>query len=91
MVERQYENDILKERESIYGDPVDMHERIAMIWSGILDKHISAHDVALCMTGLKLARAKNDPSHTDSLIDAKGYAEIGQMIQKQHGMKEKRF
>ena len=79
---REYRNDILKEREELYGNPVIMHKRISKIWSGILGYVISANEVALCMIGLKLARSQSNPSHEDSLVDTKGYAEIAQLIQK---------
>lgn len=78
---QDYENDILKEREEVYGNPVAMHNRIAKIWSGILGYKISANEVALCMIGLKLARSQSNPAHEDSLVDVKGYAEIAQLIQ----------
>lgn len=77
----EYENDILKDREKSYGNPVVMHERIARIWSAILNSPVSAYEVALCMTGLKLARATKNASDPDSLIDAHGYTEIAQTIQ----------
>ena len=77
----EYTNDILKDREKSYGNPVDMHERIAKIWSGILNHHVTAYEVALCMTGLKLARSTKNAFDPDSLIDAQGYTEIAQKIQ----------
>ena len=77
----EYENDILKDREESYGDPIQMHTRIAQIWSAILNKPVTAYEVALCMTGLKLARATKNASDPDSLIDAHGYTEIAQTIQ----------
>lgn len=77
----EYENDILKDREKNYGDPIQMHTRIAKIWSAILNKPVTAYEVALCMTGLKLVRATKNASDPDSLIDAHGYAEIAQTIQ----------
>lgn len=77
----EYENDILKDREKSYGDPIEMHNRIAQIWSAILDKPVTAYEVALCMAGLKLARATKNASDPDSLIDAHGYTEIAQTIQ----------
>lgn len=76
----EFENDILKDREKQYGNPVEMHNRIAEIWSGILNHPVTGYEVALCMTGLKLARATKNASDPDSLIDAHGYAEIAQMI-----------
>lgn len=77
----EYENDILKDREKSYGNPIHMHNRIAQIWSAILNHPVSAYEVALCMTGLKLARATKNASDPDSLIDAHGYTEIAQTIQ----------
>lgn len=77
----EYENDILKDREKSYGDPIQMHNRIAQIWSAILNKPVTAYEVALCMAGLKLARATKNASDPDSLIDAHGYTEIAQTIQ----------
>lgn len=79
-IEHDFEYDILKDREKQYGNPVEMHERIAEIWSGILDHPVTGYEVALCMTGLKLARATKNPTDPDSLIDAHGYAEIAQMF-----------
>lgn len=76
-----FDNDILEERYATYGDPVEMHERIAKIWSGILHVNINANEVALCMMGMKLARSQNSPDHEDSLIDVAGYNEIAQLIQ----------
>lgn len=77
----EYENDILKDREKSYGNPIQMHNRIAKIWSALLNKPVTAYEVALCMAGLKLARATKNASDPDSLIDAHGYTEIAQTIQ----------
>lgn len=77
---QDFEYNILKDREKQYGNPVEMHERIAEIWSGILNHPVTGYEVALCMTGLKLARATKNPTDPDSLIDAHGYAEIAQMF-----------
>lgn len=84
----EYENDILNTREHQYGDPVEMHDRIASIWSGILGTEVSGYQVALCMAGLKLARATKNANDPDSLIDAHGYTEIAQMIQKDQQCEE---
>lgn len=72
---------LLKERGKIYGDAVATHVRIAEVWSGILDKPVTAHEVALCMIGLKLVRSQCSPDHLDSLDDTLGYAEIAKQIQ----------
>ena len=72
--------DILVTRGKQWGDPEITHERIALVWSGILDHRVSAHDVALCMAGLKMVRAANNPLEPDSYMDAKGYTDIAEMI-----------
>ena len=56
---------ILQEREKQWGDAVLTHSRIAQVWSGILGQDISAHQVALCMVGLKLVRAEINPDDPD--------------------------
>lgn len=71
---------ILVERGKQWGDPVYTHERIARVWSGILNFHVTAHDVALCMVALKLVRASVNPAEPDSYTDAKGYSDIAMMI-----------
>ena len=71
---------ILVERGKQWGDPVYTHERIARVWSGILNFQVSAHDVALCMVALKLVRASVNPTEPDSYTDAKGYADIAMII-----------
>jgi hypothetical protein len=72
---------LLAERGQQWGDAVTTHIRIAQIWSAILDTEVTAHQVALCMTGLKLVRASVNPDNPDSLDDAAGYVRIGQRIQ----------
>lgn len=67
---------ILKERGNDWGDAVETHVRIALAWSAILDRTISAHEVALCMAALKLVRASVNPTNEDSSLDGKGYLEI---------------
>ena len=60
------------ERERNYGTPADNFGRIAAGWSVILEKDVSAEQVALCMAWLKIARLVNGP-HEDSYIDAAAY------------------
>lgn len=71
---------LLEQRGRIYGDMVGTHARIAEVWSGILGRHVSAHQVALCMVGLKLVRADLSPDHLDSHDDMQGYARIARVI-----------
>ena len=43
-------------RANDYGDKVINHGNIAKLWSAYLDVPITGHDVAICMTLLKIAR-----------------------------------
>jgi len=66
----------LGDRNDAHGDPSTNHLRIAMIWSGILGKKVTASQVALCMAGVKLARASYNPKILDSYIDGAAYFAI---------------
>jgi hypothetical protein len=64
---------LTQDRGRIYGSPYTNHRRIAEIWSGILDMPITAHQVVLCMVGLKIARLVETPTHHDSVADSVAY------------------
>ena len=68
------------QRQHDYGDKYQNHENIARLWSAYLDYNISAHDVAICMLLVKVARLKHRPT-TDCYIDMAGYAAIAGEIQ----------
>jgi len=64
-----------------YGDKTFNHQNIASLWSAYLGTDISAHDVAICMLLVKVARLKN--MYTDDCyIDIAGYAGIAGEIDK---------
>jgi len=61
-------------RESQYGSAQENFTRIAALWSAYLgDADISAHDAAMMLALLKVARARANPQHMDSVIDGCGY------------------
>jgi hypothetical protein len=60
-----------------YGDPAVAFERIAQLWTAILERPITVHEVALCMAALKIARLVEAPQHDDSWVDLAGYAACG--------------
>ena len=66
---------VMGQRQYDYGDKYQNHENIAKLWSGYLDYKISAHDVAICMLLVKVARLKHRPTQ-DCYIDMAGYAAI---------------
>jgi hypothetical protein len=49
---------------------------IASLWSAYLETKITAHDVALMMTLLKLARTKAGKTSDDTYIDMAAYSAI---------------
>ena len=80
--------DLLKEareliggdRQTDYGDKLKNHQNIADFWSIFLKKKITAHDVAICMALVKVARLMNQHKK-DSYIDMAAYACIAGEIE----------
>jgi len=68
------------QRQKDYGSALDSFTRIGKIWSAILDIHVGAEQVALCLIGLKVARATQGWKR-DSIVDIAGYAGCMEMIQ----------
>ena len=64
-------------RAETYGTPEKNLGCIAELWSSYLSQTIQAHDVAILMALLKIARLKADPQVYDSWVDLAGYAAIG--------------
>ena len=64
------------DRENDYGDKVHNHNNIARLWSAYLDTEIKAHDVAIIMTLLKVARTKLGAVSEDTYIDMAAYSAI---------------
>ena len=71
---------LLEERGKSWGNASATHARIAQVWSGILDHPVTAGQVALCMTGLKLVRGSINPDDPDSFDDGQGYLSIAKDI-----------
>ena len=65
-----------KDREKDYGDKVKNHENIAKLWSAYKDTEITAHDVAIMMTLLKVARTKLGAVSEDTYVDMSAYGAI---------------
>ena len=69
------------DRHEDYGDKLKNHQNIAKLWSAYLDVKISAHDVAICMGLLKIARLKH-AHKKDSYLDLAAYAAIAGEIEE---------
>ena len=70
----------LANRGKSYGSMLENHQRIADIWSVVLEKKVTPEQVALCMAGVKMARLIQSPDHEDSWLDLAGYAACGAEI-----------
>ena len=64
------------DREKDYGDKVENHNNIARLWSAYLDVKVEAHDVAIMMALLKMARTKLGKVSKDTYIDMAAYSAI---------------
>ena len=69
--------DAVSERGSAYGTVEDNFNRIAGLWSVLLEKEVTSAQVALCLSALKMARLMQTPDHHDSWVDLCGYAACG--------------
>ena len=69
------------QRAKEYGPAKKNHQRIADIWTILLDKklndRITPEEVVACMIGVKVARLAEDISKDDSWTDVIGYAALG--------------
>ncbi len=65
---------VCTDRDLQYGSPENNFELIAKLWSVYKEIDISATDVAMMMSLLKIARIKTGKFKSDSFIDLAGYA-----------------
>ena len=69
------------DRQKDYGDKLHNHSNIAKLWSAYLDIEITAHDVAILMALLKVARTKIGTRTKDTYVDMAGYSAIAGEIE----------
>ena len=67
---------IAGDREKDYGDKVHNHQNISKLWSSYKGIEITAHDVAIMMVLLKIARTKLGVVSEDTYIDMAAYGAI---------------
>ena len=63
-------------RAKTYGDKVINHGNIAKLWSAYIDKELTAHDAAVMLALLNVARTKFGNPTRDTYIDAAAYMAI---------------
>ena len=67
---------ILRERSVQHGDHVQLHRRIAQLWSAYLGVWVEPHQVAACMVLYKLSRSEMNPELDDNVDDMAGNTPI---------------
>ena len=77
------------DRQKDYGDKLHNHTNIAKLWSAYLDTEVSAHDVAIMMALLKVARTKLGQVSEDTYVDMSAYSAIAGEIKFRTSKKEK--
>ena len=74
------------DRQKDYGDKLHNHTNIAKLWSAYLDTEVSAHDVAILMALLKVARTNLGKVSSDTYVDMGSYSAIaGEIKFKEKG------
>ena len=68
---------VTQDRAATHGDAERNFNLIADYWSVHLDVNITASDVAVMMTLLKIARIRSNPRNEDNWVDACGYMACG--------------
>ena len=68
---------VTQDRAATHGDAERNFELIAAYWSAHLDMNITASDVAVMMTLLKIARIRSNPSNGENWVDGCGYMACG--------------
>jgi len=63
-------------RNASYGSPVQNMQDTADLWSVVLGVPVTAQQVAICMSLVKVARLVKTPDHQDSHDDAAAYMAI---------------
>jgi len=68
---------VMEDRASEHGDMESNFQMIGEYWSVHLGTEVSATDVSVMMTLLKVARIKSNASNMDNWVDAAGYMACG--------------
>ncbi len=74
------------ERQEDYGTPESNFKTISKLWNAYLGDNVTdAHDVAMMMALLKIARIRSGRRKEDNYIDLAGYAACGGEIATERG------
>lgn len=64
---------LIGERGQDYGDIEDNFTHIASIFTTMTGKNFTAHDVAMVLAAVKIARLRQSPGKADNYLDAINY------------------
>lgn len=65
------------DRQADYGDASESFAKVGIVWEQIIGVPVSATQVALMMSALKIIRATESPAKADNWVDLAGYAALG--------------
>lgn len=71
------------ERQQQHGKPENSFNVIADLWSAYTGRRYTAHDVAVMMALLKIARIKTGSGSRDSYVDLCGYGALAADMKQQ--------
>lgn len=74
----------IKVRGEEYGDVLPSFARAASIAGNILDRKMTAFDVAVVMVAVKLSRLANKKEHQDSWVDLCAYVSFAAQFSSPH-------
>ncbi len=72
--------ELVDSRAAVYGDPAACFERVAEVWTALLNHPVQPWQVPLLMMGLKLIRVAETPDYSDNSDDIEGYLDIFRTI-----------
>ena len=64
------------DRARDYGSAAASFERVAALWSVLLDRPTTATEVAQCLALLKISRSVTSPKKLDNWVDLAGYSAL---------------
>jgi hypothetical protein len=87
------------DRAEAYGSPLNQYEKLAELWSVMLDTKITAEQAVMLLIGMKLLRAydqtprtsegvltrEEKTKHRDSIVDIAGYSGVLGKIEQEKG------
>ena len=72
--------DLINEKGIDYGNPHYFFSQLAKVWSGLLDRELTASDCAVMMLAFKTVRLMNNGDIQDTYQDIQGYTKIVEIL-----------